>query len=58
MNNKVLLLRVCYWLGAVLDGIAAIIMMFPGLYKFCYNLPDYNLDMGFKTATKSITWRR
>ncbi len=31
MRKKILLLRVCYWIGAVADALSAIIMLFPRL---------------------------
>ena len=32
MENKILLLRVSYWAGTILDGIAFLIMLFPPLF--------------------------
>ncbi|MFX1562823.1 MAG: hypothetical protein ACFFDP_05910 [Promethearchaeota archaeon] len=42
MENKLLLLRACYWGGAILDGLAAIYMIFPNVFALVYNLPGFN----------------
>lgn len=42
MENKLLLLRACYWGGAILDGLAAIYMIFPNVFTLLYNLPSFS----------------
>jgi len=32
MNKKILWLRISYWVGAIIDGLAALQMLFPKLY--------------------------
>ncbi len=54
-HNAVFWLRVSYWTGAIVDGIAAIAMLFPKLTHFFLgfeSIPDpaYRFAMGMGTA--------
>ncbi len=46
MNNKVLWLRISYWVGVVVDGIAAILMLFPKLF-ISFTGIGLSSDLGF-----------
>lgn len=50
MRKKILLLRVCYWIGAVADALAAIIMVFPKLGGLMYGMPDFSPGDGYRYA--------
>ena len=53
INDKTLL-RICYWAGAITDGIVAIIMIFPSLRAIVFDdlvdNPPYNMAMGIAAA--------
>jgi hypothetical protein len=51
MNSKVLWLRISYWVGAVIDGFAAILMLFPKLFVSFVGInltPDAGLYFGLR----------
>lgn len=50
MNKKILLLRVSYWVGAIIDAFAAIPMLFPKIAEFSYGLSDFNPGIEYKFA--------
>jgi hypothetical protein len=50
MRNKILLLRVCYWIGAVADAVSAIIMLFPKLGGAMYGISDFNPGYEYRYA--------
>jgi hypothetical protein len=50
MRKKILLLRVCYWIGAVADALSAIIMLFPRLGGSTYGIPDFNPGYEYRYA--------
>jgi hypothetical protein len=50
MNKKILLLRVCYWIGAVADAISAIIMLSPTLGGSMYGIADFNPGYDYRYA--------
>jgi hypothetical protein len=50
MRKKILLLRVCYWIGAVADALSAIIMVFPKLGGSMYAIADFNPGNEYRYA--------
>ena len=56
MRKKILLLRVCYWIGAVADAISAIVMLLPSIGGSMYGISDfypgyeYRYAMGLGTS--------
>jgi hypothetical protein len=50
MSRKILLLRVCYWVGAVADAVSAIIMLFPKLGGSMYGIADFNPGYEYRYA--------
>ncbi len=61
MSDKILFLRISYWAGAILDGIAFLIMLFPPLFALNNGLrnfnpgPDYHYAMGMG-APLMLAW--
>jgi hypothetical protein len=55
------LLRISYWAGAIVDGVAAMAMIFPALGKRMFGLanfnpgPDYSFAMGM-SASLMLGW--
>jgi len=41
MNRRVLWLRISYWIGALVDGFAALQMIFPHLFTMSYRLHNF-----------------
>ena len=50
MRKKILLLRVCYWIGAVADAVSAIVMLSPKLGGSMYGIPDFNPAYEYRYA--------
>jgi hypothetical protein len=50
MENKILFLRISYWAGAILDGIAFFIMMFPFLFALNGGLTNFNPGVEYRYA--------
>jgi hypothetical protein len=50
MSKKILLLRVCYWIGAVADALSAIIMLSPKLGGSMYGISDFNPGYEYRYA--------
>ena len=50
MRKKILLLRVCYWIGAVADALSAIVMLLPKLGGSMYGIPDFNPGYEYRYA--------
>jgi hypothetical protein len=50
MRKKILLLRVCYWIGAVADALSAVIMLSPKLGGSMYGIPDFNPGNDYRYA--------
>ena len=48
--SKKILLRVCYWIGAVADAFTAIIMLSPKLGGSMYGIPDFNPSDEYRYA--------
>jgi hypothetical protein len=50
MGKKILLLRVCYWIGAVADAVSVIIMLLPTVGGSMYGIPDFNPGDDYRYA--------
>ena len=50
MLNKVLILRLSFWAGAVLDVLAFLTMLFPALFALNYGLIGFNPGMEYRYA--------
>ena len=48
--DKILFLRISYWAGAVLDGIAFLIMMFPPLFALNNGLKNFDPGVEYRYA--------
>ena len=46
MNNRILWLRISYWVGAVVDAVAAVLMLFPQRFVSFMGI-DLTPDQGF-----------
>ena len=46
-NNNTRWLRISYWTGAVMDGLVAIAMIFPGILIRMYGLETFQPDPAF-----------
>ncbi|MCG2715801.1 MAG: hypothetical protein L6422_05880 [Candidatus Marinimicrobia bacterium] len=42
MKNRIYLLRISYWSGAILDGLMVIPMLFPIVGGVLFGIPDFN----------------
>lgn len=49
-ERSVRLLRVCYWIGAVVDLVAAAQMLSPRLFALAYGLDDFRPDAAYRYA--------
>ena len=47
-RNSVLWLRISYWAGAIIDVLAGLIMLFPGLFAFSNRLTGFTPDLSFR----------
>ena len=50
MQNKVLLLRISYWAGAILDALALLMMLVPTLFAWNNQLRDFNPGIEYSYA--------
>ena len=50
MENRILFLRISYWAGAILDGIAFLIMVFPPLFALNNGLINFNPGVEYRYA--------
>lgn len=50
MKNKIFLLRIAFWLGAVTDLLAAKIMLFPQIRQAVFGSRDFVESIAFKYA--------
>ena len=50
MENKILFLRISYWAGAILDGIAFLVMVFPPLFALNNGLINFNPGVEYRYA--------
>jgi hypothetical protein len=50
MENRILFLRISYWAGAILDGIAFLIMVFPPLFALNNRLTIFNPGIEYRYA--------
>ena len=50
MNKKkaILFIRICFWIGAITDALAALIMIFPSLRIYLFGDANYNLTVGLR----------
>ena len=61
MKRKILWLRINYWVGALMDGFAALQMIFPNLFAMTYKLADFSpgLDWYYaagRGASLMVNW--
>ncbi len=50
MEKKILFLRISYWAGAILDGVAFLIMIFPPLFALNNGLTNFKPDIDYRYA--------
>ncbi len=50
MVNRILFLRISYWAGAILDGIAFLIMLFPPLFALNNGLTNFHPGAEYQYA--------
>jgi hypothetical protein len=50
MRKKILLLRICYWIGAVADAISATVMLLPTVGGSMYGILDFNPGYEYRYA--------
>jgi hypothetical protein len=50
MRKKIILLRVCYWVGAVADALSAVVMLLPTLGGSMYGISDFNPGYEYRYA--------
>jgi len=50
MNNKILRLRISFWVGAIADAIVGIAMLCPSLVARAYGLDNFNPGNEYKVA--------
>jgi len=50
MNQRILWLRISYWTGAIIDGLAAIQMLVPAIFAATNKLPDFHPGAEYKYA--------
>ena len=43
MDKRIILLRTSYWVGAVIDALAAIPLVFPSIQAWMYGIPDFSV---------------
>ena len=51
MSGAIRWLRISYWAGAILDVLAALSMLIPGLFAFSSRLPDFRPGPDYRYAT-------
>jgi hypothetical protein len=49
-NNAVRWLRISYWAGAILDGLATLSMLFPALFAATNRLPNFQPGIEYRYA--------
>ena len=49
-QNKILWLRVSYWIGAIADFVVGIAMLYPRIFTAVYNIENYIPDRAFRSA--------
>ena len=50
MKNRIILLRFCYWFGAIADALTAILMLSPKLGGSMYGISNFNPGYEYKYA--------
>jgi len=48
MNNQVRWLRISYWAGAIVDGLAAVQILVPAVFAATNNLPDFRPQSDYR----------
>jgi hypothetical protein len=43
MDKRILMLRISYWVGAVIDAFAVVPLVYPPVHAFMYGIPDFNV---------------
>jgi hypothetical protein len=51
MNKKILWLRISYWMGVLVDGFAALQMIFPDLFAMSYQLANFSPGLDWSYAS-------
>lgn len=49
-NDKIILLRICYWFGAILDGFMVIPMLFPNIGGTVFGIEHFNPGKDYQYA--------
>ena len=49
-NTKIKTLKTAFWIGAITDGLAAIIMMFPELSKYVFGSENFEIVHEYRYA--------
>jgi hypothetical protein len=50
MNRRVLLLRACYWFGAIVDAVAVIPMLFPSAAARVFGIDNFHPGVEYRYA--------
>jgi hypothetical protein len=50
MNRRVLLLRLCYWFGAIVDAVAVIPMLFPSAAARVFGIDNFHPGVEYRYA--------
>src|SRR6266536_3015645 len=48
MEKSIRWLRTCYWIGAVVDGLAALLLLFPNLFAVVNQLSDFHPGIEYR----------
>ncbi len=51
MNQKILIVRLSYWYGAILDFLVFLDMMFSIFFEFSISIPNVSTDISYKYQT-------
>jgi hypothetical protein len=52
MKNSILFIRICYYIGAVVDLMATIPLMFPDIAKLMFGLNDFSANNDYLYASR------
>jgi lipopolysaccharide assembly outer membrane protein LptD (OstA) len=50
MDNRILWLRICYWVGAIFDGIVVLPMLFPPIAEAIFGIQHFNPGTDYRYA--------
>jgi len=50
LNNKIIWLRISYWVGAIADAVAGVAMLCPSLIAKAYGLENFNPGVEYRYA--------